>query len=164
MKEIYVKYTQFNLWANRRIVESFAPLSTKEMETPIVSSFPSVRLTFLHIWDAESLWLERLKGNSPTAFPSKSFVGDNTVVFGNLLRVSEDFRSFVETQPGDYFEKTLEFTTLSYGPQTQRTFEMIHHCMNHSTFHRGQLITLGRQLGIQQFPPTDYAFFLRELG
>ncbi|MCF8246591.1 MAG: DinB family protein [Saprospiraceae bacterium] len=162
MKEIYLKYTQFNLWANRRMVETFAPLSTEQFEAPIVSSFPSVRLTFLHIWDAESLWLDRLKGNSPTTFPSKYFVGDNTEVLDNLLQVSGDFQSFVEMQPADFFEQALDFTTLSYGPQTQRAFEMIHHCMNHSTFHRGQLITLGRQLGIQHFPPTDYAFFLRE--
>ena len=26
-------------------------------------------------------------------------------------------------------------------------FELIQHCMNHSTFHPGQIITIGHQLG-----------------
>ena len=164
MKEIYVKYAAYNLWANRRMAETFAALPEAEMEAPIVSSFPSARLTFLHIWDAESLWLERLQGNSPAAFPSKSFQGNNSDVLATFLKGSEAFLAFVQEQPSDFFERSLFFKTLSYGEQTQRAFEMIHHCMNHSTFHRGQLITMGRQLGIEKFPPTDFAYYLRELG
>jgi uncharacterized damage-inducible protein DinB len=164
MKEIYISYTAYNLWANRRMVEVFSDLSDNLLEAPIVSSFPSVRRTLLHIWDAETLWLERLQGHSPTVFPSKSFDGSNMEVFTNLIRVSERFNSFVASQPDGFFGETMSFTTLSYGPQTQRAFEMVHHCMNHSTMHRGQLITMGRQLGVDKFPPTDFAYFLREDG
>ncbi len=163
MKEIYVNYASYNLWANSRMLETFAGLSAEQLETPIVSSFPSVRLTFLHIWDAEALWLERLQGNSPAFFPSKYFMGDNHDVFSGFIKASTEFLAFVEGQPASFFEEPLFFKTISYGEQTQRAFEMIHHCMNHSTFHRGQLITMGRQLGIEKFPPTDYAYFLREL-
>jgi len=164
MKEIYDSYTAYNLWANRRMVEVFSDLPDVKLEATIVSSFPSVRQTLLHIWDAETLWLERLHGNSPTSFPSKSFEGTNMEVFANLIKISERFNSFVASQSADFFGKTMAFTTLSYGPQTQRAFEMIHHCMNHSTLHRGQLITMGRQLGVEKFLPTDYAYFLREGG
>lgn len=164
MKEIYVSYTGYNLWANRRMVETFSALPDEQLQQTIVSSFPSIRLTFLHIWDAEMLWLERLNGNSPTSFPSKSFVGENAQVFENLLQKSEAFLEFVKSQPTAFFEQTLSFSTISYGPQTQRAFEMVHHCMNHSTMHRGQLLTMGRQLGLLKFPPTDFAFYLRELG
>jgi len=164
MKEIYVKYAGYNLWANRHMVDAFASLPVAVLEAPIVSSFPSARLTFLHIWDAEFLWLERLQGHSPSAFPSKTFEGDIHAVFAALLKGSEAYLTFVEAQPSAFFEGSLFFKTISYGEQTQRSYEMIHHCMNHSTFHRGQLITLGRQLGIEKFPPTDFAYYLRELG
>jgi len=40
---------------------------------------------------------------------------------------------------------------------------MVHHCMNHSTYHRGQLITLARQLGMKEgVPSTDLLYFSRE--
>lgn len=163
MKEIYTRYTQYNLWANRRLAEVFAAATENDFNATIISSFPSVRTTFLHIWDAEFCWLSRLQGVSPVAFPSNSFVGDTKAVLATVLRNSEDFAAFVAAQPADFFEKHIEFITLSYGPSSQQAFEMIHHCMNHSTFHRGQLITMGRQLGMQGFPPTDFVYYLKEL-
>jgi uncharacterized damage-inducible protein DinB len=91
-------------------------------------------------------------------------VGGNAAVFENLLKGSEAFLDFVKAQPVAFFEQTLAFSTITYGPQSQRAFEMIHHCMNHSTMHRGQLLTMGRQLGIMKFLPTDFAYYLRELA
>jgi uncharacterized damage-inducible protein DinB len=164
MKDIYVQYAKYNLWANRRIVEAFASLSEVQMEAPIVSSFPSARLTFLHIWDAEFCWLQRLQGNSPTSFPSKSFVGDSRAVYETVLGTSEDFLHFVEGQNEAFFAQQIKFRTMSYGDGEQKANEMVHHCMNHSTFHRGQLITMGRQLGLVKFSPTDFVFYLREAG
>jgi uncharacterized damage-inducible protein DinB len=37
------------------------------------------------------------------------------------------------------------------------------HVVNHATYHRGQLVTLLRQLG-RTPPPTDYTRWLREMG
>jgi uncharacterized damage-inducible protein DinB len=31
--------------------------------------------------------------------------------------------------------------------------------MNHSTYHRGQIITIGRNLGFTDAPMTDYNFY-----
>jgi uncharacterized damage-inducible protein DinB len=39
---------------------------------------------------------------------------------------------------------------------------MIWHCINHQSFHRGQLVTFARQLGITDIPSTDYIVYLRE--
>ncbi len=163
MKEIYTRYTQYNLWANRRLAETFATAPETDFNATIISSFPSVRTTFLHIWDAEFCWLSRLQGVSPAAFPSKTFEGDTKAVLATVLKTSEDFANCVAAQAPDFFEKYIDFVTLSYGPSGQQAFEMIHHCMNHSTFHRGQLITMGRQLGIKGFPPTDFVYYLKEL-
>jgi uncharacterized damage-inducible protein DinB len=161
MKKIYEQYTQFNVWANQRLVDTLASLSDEQFNAPIVSSFPSVRTTFLHIWDAEALWLNRLNGISLEAFPSKTFQGDTQAVFDGVLNASKDFAYFVAAQPDVFFETTIQFKTISYGAGSQQAYEMIHHCMNHSTFHRGQLITLGRQLGLEKFPPTDFVYYLR---
>ena len=35
------------------------------------------------------------------------------------------------------------------------------HCMNHSTFHRGNLITMMRNMGMLEFPATDFIDYLR---
>ena len=43
----------------------------------------------------------------------------------------------------------------------QSAWQMIMHCCNHSTQHRGQLITQMRQLGLEEIPATDLVRFWR---
>lgn len=162
MKEIYTSYARYNLWANRRMIEAYRKLPEDLVEKQIVSSFPSARLTFLHIWDAEFLWLNRLQGISPGTFPSKEFKGNIGDVYEQLESSSTAFLDFVENQPEEFFGQMLHFKTISFGEQKQLAWQMIHHCLNHSTYHRGQLVTLGRQLGLEKLPPTDLIYYLRE--
>jgi uncharacterized damage-inducible protein DinB len=37
---------------------------------------------------------------------------------------------------------------------------IIHHVMNHSTYHRGQLVTMGRELGFMDPPKTDFMQYI----
>ena len=51
MKTILLRYVTYNQWANDRLLsfvsENFKP---EQLEQSIVSSFPSVRTTLLHLW------------------------------------------------------------------------------------------------------------------
>jgi len=69
------KYTDYNLWANRRMIAMLSPLSETQIAQDIISSFPSVKMTLLHIWDAEVIWLKRLQGESLDYWPSYNFEG-----------------------------------------------------------------------------------------
>ncbi|MGI8581133.1 MAG: DinB family protein [Chitinophagaceae bacterium] len=40
-------------------------------------------------------------------------------------------------------------------------YEMLLHLFNHQTFHRGQIVTMFRQLGFDKIPPTDFIVFSR---
>lgn len=162
MKDMILQYVQYNLWANSRIVSVFQSQPDEWAERHVPGSFPSARLTLLHIWDAEFLWMKRLDGVSLGAFPSKNFTGNMAAVYAGLLGNSGDLLEYVQSKPDAFFDETLVFKTLSYGEQSEKARNMIWHCMNHSTFHRGQLVTIARQLGIEKIPPTDLVFFLRE--
>jgi uncharacterized damage-inducible protein DinB len=163
MKQHLLRYTQYNLWANNHMVQRFQNAGEAVIDAPVVSSFPSVRATFLHLWDVEVLWLERLRGMSPREFPSKHFAGTHADIFDGLLKASERFVEFVAKQPDDYFTQRITFNLITVsGSQEQSPVDMIHHCMNHQTLHRGQLITMGRQLGITSFPKTDFIIWARE--
>jgi len=162
MKQLLTNYASYNLWANRRMAEMLSRLDDGAGDRPIVSSFPSVKQTVLHIWGAEWVWLQRLNGVSPRHFPSFGFEGGLQQAVDHWLETSGEFLGFVENTSEEFLLTTLDFTTLSSGPQSQRAFEMIHHCFNHSTYHRGQLVTMGRQLGLNEIPSTDFIFYLRE--
>ena len=162
IKQMLVEYARYNLWANENLIILFRSLDDALMSEHVESSFPSIRKTLLHIWDAESLWLERLHGHSPTDFPSKNFVGSNKDVFEGLLNTSQKLVQFVEDKPAIFFRDKCTFSLISLQTEmTQLVREMIQHTFNHSTFHRGQLITMCRQLNISPIPRTDYIIYSR---
>ena len=163
MKNILLEYARYNLWANTQLISLFETCDDTLIETEIVSSFPSIRKTLLHLWDVEVLWLERLKGHSPTSFPSKDFEGTNADIYILLKKSSQNLVDFIAAQPDEYFNNTLTFTILSANGTMQNIpSDMIWHCINHQTFHRGQLVTMGRQVGMTAFPRTDFIIFKRE--
>jgi uncharacterized damage-inducible protein DinB len=165
MKQLLSESARYNAWANERLINVFKTLDDALVSQTVVSSFPSVRRTFLHIWDAESLWLERLKGHSPTHFPSLDFEGDNATVFSHVLATSKALIEFIETRPAPFFRDRLTFTTIKPPLECKESVtDMAYHCLNHSTFHRGQLVVMCRQLGLSEIPSTDYIKYVREHG
>ena len=157
-------YAIYNHWANSRIVDWLQTQPAGLLEQEMPSSFPSLKLTLLHIWGAEDVWLRRLQGSSPVRFISADFKGNLEELFSGFLRRSAEFRDFLGAQTPGYFEQSTSYTHTSGTPFTQRNAEIILHCLQHSTFHRGQLITMARNLGITDVPHTDYILYVRERG
>jgi len=74
---------------------------------------------------------------------------------------SAEFEAFVAKQPDTFFEQTIDFKDTTGTAYQMKAWEIIHHCMNHSTYHRGQLVTFFRQMGVGSPPSKDYIFYLR---
>lgn len=129
----------------------------------IISSFSSVKKTIFHIWDAESIWLERLQGNSPKEFQSAHFAGSFKDGIEKMMANSNAYLSFLLAKDESYFSGDVSYTHTSGKFYTQRVEDVLTHVFNHSTFHRGQLITMFRQLGLSSgIPKTDFIEFTRE--
>jgi len=162
MKHLLTDYVRYNYWANNRLGNRFSQVADALLEQDVPSSFPSIAKTLLHIWDAEQIWLHRLQGRSLSGFPSEVFEGEVPDIIGGLMKGSAEFVAFVEKQPEEFFVTECQYKTTSGKKYQQLNGELIHHCMNHSTYHRGQLITLAHQLEIGDLPQTDYIAYLRQ--
>lgn len=156
-------YARYNLWANTRMVQLFRTCSEDQLNQEIISSFSSIHTTFLHLWAVEIVWMDRLQSVPNPRFPSNGFSGSTEDVFEHILQSSQALVDFIQNKPAAFFESPIEFTLLT-APGTNQMLptDMLHHLFNHQTMHRGQLITMGRQLGITAFPRTDYIMWLRE--
>ncbi|MEY4937124.1 MAG: hypothetical protein RIS64_3483 [Bacteroidota bacterium] len=162
MKKLVADYARYNLWANERVISVLKEMDTSLIDKDLGSSFPSIRQTLLHIWDVETLWLQRLKGENPTAFPSKTFTGSHEDIYEGLIAASRAFIKHIEEVPATSFTHVVPFRTFSYGEAKEQIYNIMHHCLNHSTHHRGQVITMMRQCGVTQFPPLDFIFYRRD--
>lgn len=142
----------YNLWANKRLVHWLKSNKEKLLTRECQSSFTTILDTVNHILDGQIFYycllneqpIERLWGNTVEA------------ILNGLLEQSEAFITYVKSQKSLNDLRFLKTKTLE-GTFTQ--YELIQHCMNHSTFHRGQLITMGHQLGFSKAPSTDMLFY-----
>jgi uncharacterized damage-inducible protein DinB len=158
MKEFMEKLT-YNHWANRHLAEAVSELDNKQFMKMIISSFPSIHKTLIHIIWAEELWLERWQGRSfvpeldPEEYPtSESIMKKFESLYQDQMQYLNDLNPGSEDQKVSYINfkgKRWEYTLR----------QMVQHLIIHSAYHRGQLATLLRQLGVSP-PNTDYLMFV----
>jgi len=160
MKEILETCTSYNLWANK-IITKLLSTNSSLLDKEVKSSFPSLRKTIYHIWSAEEVWHRRLHGESLDSLPEP---GKDFSAFTKQLDIRS--RSFIElTKKKDevYFSLSNSYKDIRGNSHINMHWEMIMHCMNHSTYHRGQIITLLRELGATEIPGTDMIAYIREI-
>lgn len=155
------KHFQYNAWANTKIAEILTKLSEEELDKEIVSSFPSLKKTVLHIWDAETIWLTRLEGGTLAGWPSASFKGGKDELLKGFLATSERFADLVSSKDSGFFQTSIAYKNMKGIEFTNAIDDVLHHVVNHGSFHRGQIITMLRQLGHTDFPAQDLIAFAR---
>lgn len=149
-------------WANGQMVESIRGLSDEQFTQNIPSSFPTIRETLAHIVLAEWLWLRRWKGESPSARPEWAAGASLATIEGHLRAVQSERAEWLASLTDDDLERVIDYRNLAGDPFSYRLFDLMAHLVNHSTYHRGQLTTMLRQVGVKP-PATDFVNLLPTL-
>ena len=144
---------EYNYWARDRQLQACGALTQEQFLRPMGSSFSSVRDTLVHLLGGEWVWLERWRGRSPTMRAAEEFAPEK---FPRLSTVQDRWRE-VETGVREYLAglkeealaRPVTYTNLKGETWTYPLWRMLLHLVNHQTYHRGQVTTLLRQLGVQ---------------
>ena len=151
----------FNTWANHRTIEACATLAPEQFTRDLASSFRSVRDTLAHIYGAEWIWLERWHGRTPSALPSAADFPDLESVRRRMVEIDRNLVDFAASLNADDLHRVVQYKTVAGAANAQPLWQMLQHLANHSTYHRGQVTTLLRQLGAKAIS-TDLLAFYRE--
>ncbi len=151
-------------WANERIVAVLRTLSDEQLDRPIESSFPSIRTTLAHVYSAEWIWLRRWNGESPLVPPPWDAGAGASLdtLEAEYAKVRRERRELFDAMGEAGLERLVAYKTIKGVPWEQRFGDLAVHVANHSTYHRGQLTTMIRQVGATP-PSTDYIVFVREM-
>jgi len=161
MKDLLLNYTRYNLWANKCLADAMELLSDEQVNLEMASSFPTIRKTVYHLWGAEDIWKRRLTQTPTDTWASKNFEGTFSEALKNWQETSQWFIDYISEADDSFLLSPITYKNLAGNQYTNSVKEIVHHVMNHSTYHRGQLITMLRQAGVTQLPATDYIAFLR---
>jgi len=151
----------YNAWANHRTVAACAALGEERFTSDLGSSFRSVRDTLVHILGVEWLYLERFRGRSPAELLPGEHFPDLARVCARWPEIETELLQFVAAAGAEDLARVQEYRTTKGAPVSNPLWQSLQHLVNHSTYHRGQVAMLLRQLGAQpNF--TDLIYFYRE--
>jgi uncharacterized damage-inducible protein DinB len=153
----------YNAWANLRTLDACAALSQDQFLQDMRSSFASVRDTLAHIYGAEFIWLARWNSRVPEVLPKPADFPDIEAIRARLAGLDRSLQDFAASLTVDRLGQTLNYKLLNGTPMSGSLGPMLQHMVNHSTYHRGQIATMLRQLGTKSVS-TDLIAYHRELS
>ena len=159
---------EYDRWANNRVLRAVSPLTADQFTCDLGGSFRSVRDTLLHIISGEWGWLAYWKEPSPSPAFLKDLrdrrdalfhphkFPDITEVKSKWAEVEKEQLEFVNALTNESLKKMLPVraTQISLA-------NLMQHLANHSTYHRGQIALMMRQLHAEPVA-TDFHVFLVE--
>jgi uncharacterized damage-inducible protein DinB len=149
---------RYNQWANGRVFNAVAHLNADQYTKDLGSSHPSVRDTLLHLVWAEWIWLQRWNGVSPQVVFQAAGFPSADALRGRWSQVETEQRTFLEAVTDERLRTVVSYLNLQGQRWEYPLWRQMLHVVNHSTYHRGQLTTMLRQLGAQP-APTDLLVF-----
>lgn len=144
----------FTDWANTQYIEAIASVADPPEETMVLIN---------HIIGAQVVWLSRLDGAS---FPDdwgvwpKNPIGDCRT---RSAASTADWFAYLDGQSDEAIERIVSYKTTKGDPFETSLRDILSHVLNHGTYHRGQIATQLRQVGVTP-PSTDFILFARDAG
>ena len=156
LKKLISDYTQYNHWANVELTGWLKTLDRKLLYLETASSFNSIDLTIQHMNHAQNFWHAVITQADLTKLDETIKFNSAESNMNDLLELSQQLHYLFAA----YSEEEL-FKQVSTGEMLQCRYDYILHMVNHNSYHRGQIITMSRELGVvDNIPTTDYDIYL----
>jgi uncharacterized damage-inducible protein DinB len=160
MKELLDQYAKYNAWAHKRLLDLINTLGKEEHHKEIASSFNSLYKTVFHVWGAQTVWLKRFNQENARIEedPFKESMQDLSFA---LEQLDQKTLHWVLSSDENKLKEKLIYRNLKGQQFDQPYYLLLMHLFNHGTYHNGQIVTMLRQLKIENIPETDFVAWTR---
>lgn len=164
MKHSSIKMYGYHNWANEKLLNHLVELPEEIYREEIKSVFPSIAETVSHIHIFDHVWFGAMQEKNTAEIGQIIESVSNNMKKASIKEVqqmfttlSEQFHVFLEQQ------KDMEHIVVAehpeWGSQEFLLSDMLHHVVNHGTYHRGNITAMLRQQGHKGIS-TDYIFYV----
>ena len=157
LKKIMSNYADYNLWVNQQFVNWLSPKSDELLYAEVPSSFSTIMKTLDHIWSTEEYWFSVISETAPTEKKIENELSRDQI-FEGLLNASAKLKQFIHSLSEEDLVKEVKITNPWFECELPISDYLIQ-VINHGTYHRGQIVTMGRNIGITDASNTDYNFY-----
>ncbi|MFP3510462.1 DinB family protein [Peribacillus sp. SIMBA_075] len=157
------KMYDYHVWANQQVFHNLKQLPDGVYVDTIKSVFPSIKDVLVHLYATDITWLEIMKGSTIQDTFKKVERRREEVVGVSINELescydalAKDYYDFLATQPD--LERTIVTEHPKMGACEFVLADLIHHVVNHGTYHRGNVSAMLHQHG-ERGVPTDFVFY-----
>ncbi|HEU4745584.1 MAG TPA: DinB family protein [Anaerolineales bacterium] len=160
-QDILILY-KYNQWANAKILNAAANVTTDQFLAP--ASFPhgGLRGTLVHALSAEWIWRTRWEGSSPTVMLKAEEFPDFPSLRGRWAEEEMRLMNFVSGISDESLNNTFDYTNTSGKPFSRVLWHAMVHLVNHGTQHRTEAAAMLTDFGCSP-GDIDLIFFVSEL-
>ncbi|MHB1653813.1 MAG: DinB family protein [Desulfitobacteriaceae bacterium] len=148
IKELY----DYNDWANQQLLDVVGKFEPEDFTRDLSSSFKSIRDTMVHILRAEELWLSRWMGEKGRGLISPDDFPTHLSLIGPWNTFRDQIKNFLSSLSDEDLLEEISYKNIKGIVYSTELWKQMLHVTNHSTHHRGQVVTMIRQLKKQ--PPS----------
>ena len=160
MQDDFEALFAYNRWANDRVLGACRKLSLEQYSSEPAPGWSSIRSTLVHIAVVTDGWIRAMVGETVEGTPSEADLPTLEDAATLLAHADGVIARFVPTLTPELLN-TLRTISGRGRTATLPPWVVLRHLVNHATYHRGQLASKLKRLGIEQ-PATDFVFFAFE--
>lgn len=158
LKKLVKSNVDYNEWANQLYLEWLSTKSDESLFQEIPSSCPSIIKTLKHIWEAQEFWWGIVAETDDFIKVREIDNLNKDWIFEGLRKNSKNLTEYVHTISEADLLKTVKIENAWFQSDFPK-YEYIQHLVLHSIYHRGQIVTIGRNVGISDAPMADFNFW-----
>lgn len=153
---------EYHYWARDRALDAAEKLSPEEYTRDLSNSFPSVRDTLVHIYSASRVWCSRWLGDSSARMLDAAAFPDVPALRAVWKEHESRVDGVLHHVAAGGLDQVIEYSTFDGKTWRQSFAHQFSHMVNHSSYHRGQVTTMLRQLGAAPPKSMDLITFYRD--
>jgi uncharacterized damage-inducible protein DinB len=158
-KRYYKELAEFHVWATETVCSWLDKIDDAQWKQIIVSSFSNIESTALHTATAEKLWLERFENKPSNDILFNSFKGSKSELTAICRKLAKDLQKLIENFDEERLTENLTYKNIKGVEFSIPYYWLFAHVVNHATYHRGQLVTMLRQVGFTDVCSIDMSTF-----
>jgi uncharacterized damage-inducible protein DinB len=149
-------YTEY---ANHLVLDAAEGLTEEQRRFDFKISHGSIHGTLVHMAGAEWIWLERWRGTSHSRIWTADDFPEPAALRARWSEIEAGRRELLEGLSEERLQQDLSYKNIKGDEFTLPLVEQMQHVVNHATLHRGQVVGMIRQLGVQP-PVVDLLYYL----
>ena len=149
MHDDYTALFAYNRWADDRVLRSCRRLAPGQYTLELGDGLRSVRATVVHLAGATDAWTRRIRGETVAMLPTEEEL-PTLDASARLLDEAHDAcdRLVPELSPGR-LAATWTYRNLQGRARSLPFWAVLRHLVNHGSYHRGQIASKLRRLGVE---------------